>query len=316
MTDVHHRFADIDGHRIFYRHCGHRTDPTVVLLHGAPSSSHMFRHLLPRLCDRYHVIAPDYLGFGLSDSPPPTDFDYTFDAIADIVDKLLHRLHVTDYAMYVHDHGAPVGWRLALRHPKRVKAVITQSGNAYSQGFSGPFWRALWLYADAPTAASETPLRHALTDEALRWQYTHGVADPSIISPDGWMHDAQALRRPGHLDVQLRLFRDYPANTELYPTVQEHLRRTQVPLLAVWGRHDEIFGPAGAKAFRHDLPDAEIHLIDGGHFLLESHLDVVADYMRGFLGRVLPRTASGHPTDRPGRAGTNGAASADVDGGR
>jgi pimeloyl-ACP methyl ester carboxylesterase len=287
MMPVSHRYHEIAGHRVFYREAGHPGSPTVVLLHGAPASSHMFRHLIPLLADRYHVIAPDYPGFGHSDSPKVDEFDYTFNALTDVTAALLDHLGVTRYAIYVQDYGAPVGWRLALRNPTAVTAIISQNGNAYEEGFVPSFWQPLWDYASNPNADTETPLRGALTEDAIRWQYTHGVPDPSLVSPDAWMSDLQSLQRPGNAEVQLKLFREYPTNVALYPKVHEYFRSSGVPLLAVWGRNDEIFAPEGATAFARDLPEAEIHLLDGGHFLLESELDAVAGYIRGFLGRVL-----------------------------
>ena len=287
MQSVRHLFRQVGDHRIFYREAGHPDAPAVVLLHGAPASSHMFRELIPQLADRYHVIAPDLLGFGSSDSPTVDEFDYTFDALTDIVTALLADLGVTRYAVYVQDYGAPIGWRLALRDPAAVTAVITQNGNAYQEGFVASFWEPLWTYAEKPTPETEAPLRRALTLDAIAWQYTHGVPDPALVSPDAWLSDFHALQRPGNTEVQLKLFREYPSNVRLYPQVQQYFRDSGVPLLAVWGRNDEIFGPDGALAFRRDLPDAEVHLIAGGHFLLESQLDTVTGYIRGFLGRVL-----------------------------
>jgi pimeloyl-ACP methyl ester carboxylesterase len=287
MTRIAHRFNDVDGHRIFYREAGSAADPVVLLLHGAPASSYMFRGLIPHLADRYHVLAPDLLGFGLSDAPTVAEFDYSFDALTRVTDALLTQLNVEQYAIYVQDYGAPVGWRLALQHPDRVTAIISQNGNAYTEGFVPSFWNPLWAYVDAPDTDTEAPLRRALTLEQIRWQYLHGVPNQAAVDPETWVHDFTALQRPGNLEVQLRLLRDYPSNVELYPSLHEYFRRTHVPLTAIWGRNDEIFAPAGAKAFACDLPDAEIHLLDGGHFLLESQLDVVAGYIQGFLGRVL-----------------------------
>jgi pimeloyl-ACP methyl ester carboxylesterase len=284
-----HQHAEVQGHRIFYREAGHRGDPAIVLLHGAPASSHMFRDLIPLLAGRYHVIAPDYLGFGHSDAPTTGQFPYSFERLTDLVEGLLTQLDVPRYAIYVQDYGAPIGWRLALRDPQRITAVITQNGNGYDEGFVAPFWEPLWAYAQHQSAETEAPLRQALTEDRVRWQYLHGVPDPATVSPDAWMSDLQSLQRPGNVEVQLRPFRDYPSNVALYPQLQAYLRHSQVPLLAVWGRNDEIFAPSGAHAFTRDLPDAEIHLLDGGHFLLESELDTVAGYVHGFLGRVLPR---------------------------
>ena len=286
MVRIAHRFADVGDHRLFYREAGDPNDRTVVLLHGAPASSFMFRGLIPLLADRWHVIAPDLLGFGLSDSPTVDEFDYSFETLADVTELLLAQLRVDEFAMYVQDYGAPVGWRLALRRPDRVSAIISQNGNAYTEGFVPSFWNPLWTYIDTPDADTEAPIRAALTLDRIRWQYLHGVADPSAVDPEAWVHDFHALERPGNLDVQLRLLRDYPSNVELYPAVHDYFRHSRAPLTAIWGRHDEIFAAAGAQAFACDLPDAEIHLLDGGHFLLESQLDAVAGYVRGFLGRV------------------------------
>ncbi|MFE5336490.1 alpha/beta fold hydrolase [Isoptericola sp. NPDC056573] len=287
MSAVHHRTAVVDGHEIFYREAGRADAPTIVLLHGYPSSSFMFRELIPLLADDYHVVAPDHLGFGRSDAPSAEEFDYTFDALAGLTSGLLDLLGLDRYALYVHDYGAPVGWRLALAHPERVTAVVTQSGNGYEDGFVESFWADLWAYAADPGPATEPGVRAALGADAVRWQYLHGVPDPSLVSPDTWEHDLALLSREGNDRVQLALFRDYATNPPLYPRLHELLRTGMIPVLAVWGRDDEIFGPAGAEAFARDAPDAEVHLVDGGHFLLESHLDVVAGYLRRFLRRVL-----------------------------
>ncbi|MFR9730681.1 alpha/beta fold hydrolase [Saccharopolyspora sp. MS10] len=286
MPEVRHLTASVGDHQVFYREAGSPERPTVLLLHGYPTSSHMFRELIPALADRYHVLAPDHLGFGLSDAPAVEDFDYTFDALATTTEGLLDELGVRDFAMYVQDYGAPIGWRLALRRPERITAIISQSGNAYEAGFVPSFWAPIWDYAADPGPENEAAVRGALELEAIRWQYLHGVPDPSLVSPDTWWHDHALLQRPGNDAVQLRLFRDYVSNVELYPAVQEHFRRSQVPLLALWGANDEIFGPDGARAFADDLPDAEIHLLDAGHFALESDLDTIAAHLRDFLSRT------------------------------
>jgi pimeloyl-ACP methyl ester carboxylesterase len=257
-------------------------------LHGAPTSSFMFRDLIPLLAGSYHVIAPDYLGFGLSDAPPVDEFDYSFDALAAGVATLLDQLDIRRYAIYVQDYGAPVGWRLALQDPEAIAGVITQNGNAYVDGFVPSFWEPLWAYAADPSPATEQPIRNGLTLDAIRWQYTHGEPDPSLVSPDTWHHDHAVLQRPGVLDVQLTLLRRYRGNIALYPAVHEWLRTSQVPVLAVWGRNDEIFDPAGAAAFRADAPDARIELLDGGHFLLEAHVDEVAAFVLDFLHSISP----------------------------
>ncbi|MCC8246988.1 alpha/beta fold hydrolase [Saccharothrix luteola] len=281
-----YRYADINGQRVFYREAGHADAPVLVLLHGFPTSSHMFRELIPQLADRYRVIAPDHVGFGHSAAPSVDEFDYTFDALTDITLGLLDHLGVRRHALYVQDYGAPIGFKIASRHPDRVTAVITQSGNAYTEGFT-PFWEPLFAYATNPGPDTEPAVRALLTLDATRWQHTHGVKDPSRIDPDTWAHDQALLDRPGNAEVQLALFRDYRTNLDAYPLFQRYFRETQVPLLAVWGRNDEIFGPDGALAYRRDLPEAEIHLLDSGHFALEDQLDTIAGYIRGFLGRVL-----------------------------
>ena len=289
MSRVHYLTASVAGHRVFYREAGSREQPTVLLLHGYPTSSHMFRGLIPALADRYHVIAPDHLGFGRSDAPPVDEFDYSFDALATVTEQFLDELGVGDFAMYVQDYGAPIGWRLALRRPDRITAIISQSGNAYEAGFVPSFWAPIWRYAADLGPENEAVVRDALGLDAIRWQYLHGVPDPTVVSPDTWSHDHALIQRPGNDAIQLRLFRDYTSNVELDPQVQEYFRTSRVPLLAVWGANDEIFGPEGARAFADDLPDAEIHLLDAGHFALESDLDTVAGYSRAFLDRTTHR---------------------------
>lgn len=276
-----HLWAEVDGHRLFYREAGPPDAPAVVLLHGFPASSFMFRDLIPALADAYHVVAPDYLGAGFSDAPP--DFRYTLDGLADLVAHLLARLGVARFAVYVHDRGASVGWRVLLRDPGAVTAVVTQSGNGYEAGFVPEFWTPVWDYAYDPGPTTEAALRPLLEEPGIRWQYTHGVADASVVSPDAWHRDADLLARPGRDRIQLALLRDHLTDLALYPRLHERLRRSGVPLLAVWGAHDRILDAAGAEAFRADVPDAEVRLVPGGHFLLESHLDVVGAHVRGFL---------------------------------
>jgi pimeloyl-ACP methyl ester carboxylesterase len=295
MATVHHRYTTVRGRQLFYREAGAADAPAVVLLHGFPASSFMFRDLIPLLADRYHVIAPDHLGFGLSDAPPASpspstadEFTYTFDALADLTADLLAHLGITRYAMYVQDYGAPVGWRLALAHPGAITAVITQNGNGYEAGFVDDFWKPVREYWQDRTPQTEAAVRGALTLDAIRWQYLHGVPDQSLVSPDAWHHDFAQVSRPGNDLVQLALFADYATNLPLYPKLHAWLRDSHVPVLAVWGRNDPIFGPDGALAFTADAPGAEICLLDGGHFLLESHLDAVTDRIRPFLERTLP----------------------------
>jgi len=288
MTTIHYRYATVQGKRLFYREAGSADAPAVVLLHGFPTSSFMFRNLIPMLADRYHVIAPDHLGFGLSDAPPAGAFAYSFDALAGLTAGLLDQLGVTRYAMYVQDYGAPVGWRLALNNPAAISAIISQNGNGYEAGFVEEFWKPVREYWQDQNPQTEAPIRQALTLDTIRWQYLHGVPDQSLVSPDTWQHDFALVSRPGNDLVQLALFADYASNLPLYPRLHAYLRESQVPLLAVWGRNDPIFGPHGALAFTDDAPGAEIHLLDGGHFLLESHLDTAAGSIRRFLERTLP----------------------------
>jgi pimeloyl-ACP methyl ester carboxylesterase len=287
MSPIHHRYATVRGRQLFYQEAGPADAPALVLLHGFPASSFMFRDLIPRLADRYHVIAPDYLGFGLSDAPPAGEFGYTFDALAGLTADLLDQLGVTRYAMYVQDYGAPVGWRLALAAPDAITAVITQNGNGYEAGLVEDFWKPVREYWQDRNPQTEAAIRGALTLDAIRWQYLYGVPDESLVSPDAWLHDFAQVSRPGNDVVQLALFADYATNLPLYPKLHAWLRDSKVPVLAVWGRNDPIFGPDGALAFAADAPGAEIHLVDGGHFLLESAMDTVEGYIRGFLGRTL-----------------------------
>ncbi|XKK39005.1 alpha/beta hydrolase [Nocardiopsis sp. ARC36] len=288
MVEVRHQYATVRGHRVFYREAGPREAPALVLLHGFPTSSRMFRHLIPRLADRFRVIAPDHLGFGHSDTPQADTFSYTFDALTDTTEALLAEIGVDRYAVYVQDYGAPIAWRLALRAPEAVTAVVSQSGNAYEEGFVPQFWAPLWAYAEDPGPGTEPAVRAALGPDAVRWQYLHGVDRPELVDPDTWTADHRDISRPGNDLAQLALFRDYAANRPLYPRLHTYFRESRVPLLAVWGVGDLIFGPDGARAFARDLPDAEIHLVPGGgHFLLESHLDTVVGHMRDFLGRTL-----------------------------
>lgn len=277
MVTVHHRTVPVAGQNVFYREAGSPDAPVLLLLHGYPTSSHMFRHLLPVLGEQYHVIAPDHIGFGRSSAPSVDDFAYTFDALAGVTRGFLEAIGITRFTVYTQDYGAPLAWRLALHDPASVQGVISQNGNAYEDGFVREFWAPIWAYGADPSRENELAVRPALEREAVEWQYLHGVADPSVVDPDAWEHDIALLARPGNDRVQLALFRDYASNRALYPHVHEWLRTSRVPVLAIWGRNDEIFGPAGAEAFRRDAPHARVELLDGGHFLLESHLDDVLD---------------------------------------
>lgn len=282
-----HHTVSIDGLDVFYREAGDRSNPTLVLLHGFPTSSHMFRGLMADLADDFHLIAPDHIGFGSSAMPSVDDFDYSFDRLAEITWALLEALSLDRYALYIHDYGAPIGLRIATRKPERVTALITQSGNAYTEGFT-PFWEVLFAHA-ADRKTHESAVRELLEPAATHWQYTHGVPDDRVgrLAPETWLLDQAGLDRPGNKEIQLQLFWDYQFNLEAYPAFQEYFRQWRPPTLVAWGRNDEIFGPAGAQAFRRDLPDAEIHLLDAGHFALETHRHEIAALARDFLQRTL-----------------------------
>lgn len=281
------RTATVDGLDVFYREAGDPANPTLVLLHGFPSSSHMYRGLMAELADAYHLIAPDHIGFGASAAPAVEDFPYSFEKLTEVTLGLLDRLGVERFALYIQDYGAPIGLRIASRHPERVTAIVSQSGNAYLEGFT-PFWDVLFAHAK-DREANEAGVRELLTAEATRWQYTHGVPADRLdrIAPEAWTLDQAGLDRPGNKEIQLQLFWDYQFNLDGYPAFQEYFRTHRPPLLAAWGRGDEIFGPAGAEAFARDLPDAEIHLLDAGHFALETHGEEIAGLVRDFLGRYV-----------------------------
>lgn len=276
MPTVHHRTITINGLEVFYREAGPADAPVLLLLHGYPTSSHMFRHLIPRLANTYRVIAPDHIGFGRSSAPSVEDFDYTFAALTEVTAAFLGAINVRTYTVYTQDYGAPIAWRLALANSGAINGVISQNGNAYEEGFVPDFWAPIWAYHADPSLENAQALRPALGREAVEWQYTHGVPDPTTIDPDAWEHDLALLSRPGIDRAQLALFGDYQTNRDLYPAVHDWLRTSEVPVLAIWGKNDEIFGPEGAHAFYQDAPHARIELLDGGHFLLESHLDDVA----------------------------------------
>lgn len=286
VPTVRHHYATVDGHRLFYREAGNADAPAIVLLHGFPTSSHMFRDLITRLADEYYVIAPDHLGFGYSDMPPVTEFDYTFDNLAALTRHLLDQLGLDRYAMYVQDYGAPIGWRLALSRPGSISAIVTQSGNGYDEGFIEGFWKTVWDYQREQTPETEAAIRTALEPESVAWQYLTGAPDESLVSPDTWTLDSALLSRPGNDEIQLKLFRDYATNAPMYPALHDYLRTSGVPVLAVWGQGDPIFGPDGARAFSRDARDAEVRLLDGGHFLLETAAAEVAQLVNDFLHRV------------------------------
>jgi pimeloyl-ACP methyl ester carboxylesterase len=283
---VLYKTASIDGVNIFYREAGPADAPVVLLLHGFPTSSHMFRNLIPLLADKYHVIAPDYPGFGQSDAPDRAKFAYTFAHFADLMEALTIKLGAQHYAMYVMDYGAPVGYRLALKHPERVTALIVQNGNAYIEGLR-EFWDPIKVYWADPSQSNRDALNGLVTLEITKFQYTDGMSDVARISPDNWVIDQALLDRPGNRDIQLDLFRDYGTNVPLYPQFQAFFREHKPPTLIVWGKNDKIFPEAGAHPYLRDLPDAEMHLLDTGHFALEDQLDVMAPLIHDFLDRTL-----------------------------
>lgn len=288
---IRYRTADFDGSNIFYREAGDSAAPAILLLHGFPTSSHMFRELIPLLSDRYHVIAPDLPGFGHSEAPARETFSYTFDNLATVIDAFVQAIGLSRYAIYVFDYGAPVGFRLALAHPERITAIISQNGNAYVEGLSDG-WNPIRKYWNEPSEANRAALRAFLTPETTRWQYVHGVADPEIVSPDGYTLDSALLARPGNDEIQLDLFRDYASNVALYPKFQAYFRDKRPPILAAWGKNDPFFLPPGAEAFKRDNPAAEVRLFDTGHFALETHCTEIANAIRDFLGRTFAKAAA------------------------
>jgi pimeloyl-ACP methyl ester carboxylesterase len=284
---MQHEFLEVDGNKIFYRAAGPVDAPVVLLLHGFPSSSHLFRELIPQLAVRYRVLAPDLPGFGLTELKTGTPFRYSFDELAQAVDRFTEAMQVKRYAMYVFDIGAPIGWRLAVAHPERITAIVSQNGNAYEEGLS-PAWDPIRLFWKDPSAQHRDPLRKLFKLETTKWQYLEGVTQPSRVAPESYLLDQLFLDRPGQEDIQLAILLDYRTNLQQYPALHAYFRKHQPPLLAVWGANDPFFLPAGARAFKRDLPKAEIHLIAGaGHFALASHGDEVARLMMAFLGRHL-----------------------------
>jgi pimeloyl-ACP methyl ester carboxylesterase len=284
MGRVAYRKVDVDGLGLFYREAGPKDAPTLLLLHGFPTAGHMFRDLIPRLADRFHLVAPDLPGFGQSDMPPRGAFAYTFENLANVIDRFSDAIGLRRFALYVFDYGAPVGFRLAVRHPFRITAIISQNGNAYEEGLSDG-WNPIRAYWQEPSPANRQALRKLLLPETTRWQYTHGVADASALSPDGHSLDNFYLARPGADQIQLDLFGDYQSNVALYPTFQSYFRSRRPPLLATWGKNDPFFLPRGAEAFRRDIPAAVIQFFDTGHFALETHADEIAAAIRDFLRR-------------------------------
>jgi pimeloyl-ACP methyl ester carboxylesterase len=288
MTTYQH--AAVDGAKIFYREAGGKGSPTILLLHGFPTSSHLFRNLIPALADRFHVVAPDLPGFGFSDAPDRKQFRYTFENLAKVIDRFTQVLGLDRYAIYVFDYGAPVGLRLALAHPERITAIISQNGNAYEEGLSEG-WNPIQKYWKTPNAENRAALREFLSPEATKWQYHHGVQDPNLVAPEAYTLDSALLARPGNDEIQLDLFLDYASNVALYPKFQEYFRTKRPPVLAVWGKNDPFFLPPGAEAFKRDNPTAEVRFYDTGHFALETHHQEIAGAIRDFLSRNLATQA-------------------------
>jgi pimeloyl-ACP methyl ester carboxylesterase len=284
MDQIMYRNADVDGVKIFYREAGGpASKPSLLLLHGFPSASHQYRDLIPLLCDRFHVIAPDFPGFGQSEMRPHDQMTYTFENIAKIMSRFTEVIKLDRYVPYIFDYGAPVGLRMALMHPERVVAIVSQNGNAYEEGLSDG-WNPIRAYWKEPSQANRDALRMLLTPETTMWQYMQGAPDKALVSPDGYSLDSYYLARPGNDAIQLDLFLDYASNVKMYPEFQEYFRKRQPPLLAIWGRNDPFFLPAGAEAFKRDLPHADVRLIDAGHFAIETHAKVIADAVAEFLG--------------------------------
>jgi len=282
MIPIVYRTSDVNGLKVYYRESGPADAPKLLLLHGYPSASHMFRDLIPQLADNFHLVAPDLIGFGQSDMPSRDSFTYTFEALTDALEGFTKTVGFDRYALYVFDYGAPTGFRLAVRRPESITAIITQNGNAYEEGLSDG-WNPIRQYWREPTQANRDAIRSLVRPETTVWQYTHGVADPSLVSPDGYTLDNYYLARPGAHEIQLDLFLDYATNVELYPRFQEYFRKSQPPLLAIWGRNDPFFLPTGAEAFKRDIPGADVRLLDTGHFALETHANEIAAAIRSFL---------------------------------
>ncbi|MGF1425380.1 alpha/beta fold hydrolase [Kitasatospora sp. LaBMicrA B282] len=283
MTSIAYRTVDVDGLNVFYREAGPADAPTLLLLHGFPSAGHMFRDLIPKLADRVHIVAPDLPGFGQSDMPARDVFEYTFEHLADVIDRFTEVIGLNRFALYVFDYGAPTGFRIAAKHPERITAIISQNGNAYEEGLSEG-WNPIRAYWQDRSQANRDALRAFLTPETTRWQYTHGTPDETAVSPDGSTLDNAYLARPDAHEVQLELFGDYGSNVALYPAFQEYFRTHQPPLLAVWGSNDPFFLPAGAEAFKRDLPNADVQFLNTGHFALETHAEEIAAAITKFLG--------------------------------
>lgn len=289
MAQVFYRTVKIEGLDIFYREAGDKAAPTILLMHGFPTDSHMFRNLIPTLAEKYHVIAPDYPGFGQSSMPAMKDFDYSFDNLARVIDKFTEALKLDKFSMYVMDYGAPIGYRIAAKHPERIQALIVQNGNAYDEGLDNDFWKPVKKYWAEKTEANAEPLKGLTKFEATKWQYYTGVGNPDAISPDAPLHDQVGLDRPGNEAIQVELFYSYGTNPPLYPQWQEYFRTHQPPMLIVWGKNDQIFPAAGAEPYKRDIKNLEFHLLDTGHFAIEEYGHEIAQRMLEFLGKVVPQ---------------------------
>ncbi len=283
-TVTHYRTQDVDGLTVFYREAGASTAPTILLLHGFPTSSHMFRDLIPLLAPHFRVIAPDLPGFGFSDAPSRSRFTYTFDHLADVMERFTEALGLSRYALYIFDYGAPIGLRLAIRHPERITAIVSQNGNAYEDGLSAG-WNPIQKYWADPSPENRAALKAFLAPESTKWQYTHGT-DESLVAPESYALDSALLARPGNEDIQLDLFLDYGSNVKLYPQFQKYFRSHQPPTLDVWGKTDPFFLPAGADAFKRDNPGAQVEFFDTGHFALETHSAEIGSMILDFFARV------------------------------
>jgi pimeloyl-ACP methyl ester carboxylesterase len=279
--------VDVDGLKLFYREAGPADAPVLLLLHGFPTSSLMYRELMPRLASRYRVIAPDLPGFGFTEVPAERRYSYTFDALAVTINAFVEKLGLTRYAIYIFDYGAPVGLRLALAHPERITAIVSQNGNAYEEGLGKEAWNPVQNYWRQPTQENRDALRAFLTLDSIRWQYTHGASDPARVAPETYTLDAALIARPGNQEIQLDLFGNYASNVALYPEFQRYFRERKPPMLAIWGKNDPFFIPPGAEAFRRDNPNATVTFLDTGHFALETHVDEIASAVDQFLGRAI-----------------------------
>jgi len=284
-----HKKAKVGDLEIFYREAGPKDAPAILLLHGFPTSSQMFRNLIPALAGKYRVIAPDYPGYGHSAMPPRSEFAYTFDNLAKVIDAFTEKVGLTKFAIYVQDYGAPIGYRIASAHPERISAIVVQNGNAYDEGLDNDFWKPVKAYWKEPDSKEKRDaMRQLLTFDATKWQYTHGVKNPDLLSPDGPAHDQYLLDRKGNDEIQLDMFLSYGSNPPLYPKWQDYFRKHQPPMLIVWGQNDKIFPAEGAEPYKRDLKNLEYHLLDAGHFALESNGDEIAAYMLEFLGKQVP----------------------------